>query len=67
MQFGDLVTVRSPGGGGYGDPHKRDPQAVLDDVKFGLVSIDSARNDYGVAITADLCVDEATTTLLRGA
>jgi N-methylhydantoinase B len=31
----------------------RDPQAVLDDVRDGLVSIEAAARDYGVAITPE--------------
>ncbi|HEU5348557.1 MAG TPA: hydantoinase B/oxoprolinase family protein [Ktedonobacterales bacterium] len=46
-----LVTFRTPGGGGWGDPYTRDPQAVLADVAEGLVSPEAARAHYGVAIT----------------
>ncbi len=66
VQFGDFVTVRSPGGGGYGDPLKRDPEMVLEDVRFGIVSIEGARNDYGVAITDDMRINEKETARLRG-
>jgi N-methylhydantoinase B len=40
----------SQGGGGYGDPLDRDPLLVLEDVRDGLVSIQAARDDYGVMI-----------------
>jgi N-methylhydantoinase B len=56
-----------PAGGGYGDPLKRDPQAVLDDVLDELITIDTARRDYGVAIGADKTVDTAATAALRDA
>ena len=46
----DRVVLRVPGGGGYGDPFARDPQRVLADVVDGYVSIDAARELYGVAI-----------------
>jgi N-methylhydantoinase B/oxoprolinase/acetone carboxylase alpha subunit len=65
VTFGDYVLVRSPGGGGYGDPHKRDPETVLADVIFGLVSIEGAQDDYGVAITPEMTIDEAETARLR--
>ena len=44
------VQLNLPGGGGYGDPFARDPEAVLWDVIEGYVSINSARRDYGVVI-----------------
>jgi N-methylhydantoinase B/oxoprolinase/acetone carboxylase alpha subunit len=34
------------GGGGYGDPAERDPEAVERDVAEGYVSENSAKNDY---------------------
>jgi N-methylhydantoinase B len=37
-----------PGGGGYGDPAKRDPDAVKRDVRLGLVSAAQAKAAYGV-------------------
>ena len=44
------VQLNLPGGGGYGDPFERDPEAVLWDVIEGYVSIEGARRDYGVVI-----------------
>ena len=58
----------APGGGGYGDPLKRDPAAVLRDVRDGLVSPEAARREYGVALAKDLAaVDIAATRALRRA
>ncbi|MGH2551051.1 MAG: hydantoinase B/oxoprolinase family protein, partial [Thermomicrobiales bacterium] len=65
VKFGDIVTVRSPGGGGYGDPFTRDPESVLADVIFGDVSIDGARSDYGVALTSEMTIDLEQTHALR--
>jgi N-methylhydantoinase B len=48
----DVVSYRTCGGGGYGDPRERDPQAVLRDVREGKVSAERAREVYGVAIDA---------------
>ncbi len=52
VKEGDSFTRPSAGGGGLGDPLKRDPQAVLEDVIDGYVSIERARKDYGVVIWA---------------
>lgn len=48
---GDTVTYISPSGGGYGNPLERDPQSVLDDVLDGFITVDHARDDYGVVLT----------------
>ena len=58
-------SVWLPGGGGFGDPRTRDPQAVLDDVLDGLITAEEARRDYGVAIDALGGVDRDETVRLR--
>jgi N-methylhydantoinase B len=60
----DALYVRWNGGGGYGDPIARDPEAVATDVTAGLVSADSAKAIYGVALK-DGAVDGAATDALR--
>lgn len=40
---GDRVRVRTPGGGGFGDPARRDPALVAEDVRLGYYSADQAR------------------------
>jgi N-methylhydantoinase B len=50
IRAGDYFTRPSAGGGGFGDPLERDPQAVLEDVIDGYVSIERARKDYGVVV-----------------
>ena len=50
LQPGDEISMNPPGGGGYGDPWQRDPHAVLRDVIYGYVSLQSARDRYGVII-----------------
>ena len=47
---GDLVSYRLSGGGGYGDPRERDPDAVRDDVADGYVSRAAAAETYGVDV-----------------
>ncbi len=61
---GDTVRVISPGGGGYGDPLERDPNAVLLDVEDGFVTMQEARESYGVVIAQGV-VNSAATAKLR--
>ncbi|MBB5752252.1 hydantoinase B/oxoprolinase family protein [Prosthecomicrobium pneumaticum] len=61
---GDRIVTLGPNGGGYGDPMKRDPQAVLDDVLDGLIDAATALTVYGVAIE-DGRVDAMRTARLR--
>jgi N-methylhydantoinase B len=44
---GDRVRVRTPGGGGYGDPARRDPALVAEDVRLGRYSATEARALFG--------------------
>ena len=60
-----MVSI-SCGGGGYGSPHERSPEKVLDDVREGWVSRARAESVYGVAIGEDMALDEARTRALRG-
>ena len=55
LATGQRFVLETPGGGGYGDPRARDPQAVLADVLDGYVSPEAAVTQYGVhlAPTAD--------------
>jgi N-methylhydantoinase B len=46
---GDRVRVRTPGGGGYGDPARRDPAAVAEDVRLGRYAPETARRLFGPA------------------
>jgi N-methylhydantoinase B len=48
---GDMFTRPSAGGGGFGDPLERDPEAVLEDVADGYVTVERAALDYGVVVT----------------
>lgn len=47
---GTVIRVTTPGGGGWGDPLEREIEAVRLDVLRGLVSVESARDDYGVVV-----------------
>jgi N-methylhydantoinase B len=50
LQPGDTVRIRANGGGGYGDPARRDPEKVLADVRNGYVSVEQARRVYRVVL-----------------
>ncbi|MBD1548495.1 hydantoinase B/oxoprolinase family protein [Roseibium aggregatum] len=68
---GDEFARPTAGGGGFGDPLERDPEAVREDVIDDYVSIERAARDYGVVIRevdADLCeyeIDLPATETLR--
>jgi N-methylhydantoinase B len=61
---GDCLITYGPSGGGYGDPWRRDPAAVLDNVLDGLFSLQVAREQYGVVIV-DGALDVPATEALR--
>lgn len=70
LQPGEWVRGLESGGGGYGNPHERNPEAVCLDVLEGWVSVEAARDVYGVALvgspsTRGLRVDLAATEGLR--
>jgi N-methylhydantoinase B len=68
LQPHQRVTLRLPGGGGFYSPLKRDPLAVLADVRQGYVSLEAAEQVYGVVIdVSDWTIDEAATARLRSA
>ncbi|MDA3791568.1 MAG: hydantoinase B/oxoprolinase family protein [Desulfobacula sp.] len=66
MDPGDRITFVSAGGGGYGNPFERDPKLVEKDVQYEYVSIERAKQDYGVIIDPDsLTLDLDATLQLR--
>lgn len=65
VRQGDVVVMRSSGGGGYGNPTTRDPRLVAEDVTHGIVSVEAARDSYGVILSAAGDVDEAATSRQR--
>ncbi|MBI4695130.1 MAG: hydantoinase B/oxoprolinase family protein [Gammaproteobacteria bacterium] len=50
FKYGEVFMFESTGGGGYGSPLEREIDAVLDDVLDEYVSIEAARDVYGVVI-----------------
>lgn len=61
---GDQLHFITWGGGGWGNPLDRDPEAVALEIRQGLVSVDGAR-EYGVVIASDGTVDQSATDSLR--
>ena len=49
LQPGDVLRNQSAGGGGYGDPRRRERSLVVNDLQGGLITPASAREDYGLA------------------
>ena len=64
VEAGDELDFITWGGGGWGDPLKRDPALVAKEVEQGFVTMEGARA-YGVVIVSDGRVDEAATKALR--
>ncbi len=53
MQAGDRLIFSTAGGGGWGDPRRRDRKAVAADVHAGYVSPEAARRDYAFDAAQD--------------
>jgi N-methylhydantoinase B len=64
VRDGDILYFNTWGGGGWGDPLKREPQLVLDDINRSLVSVKGAAA-YGVVINDDMSIDQTATSTLR--
>jgi N-methylhydantoinase B len=58
------AIIRTSGGGGWGNPYERHPEAVLRDVLEGLVSVEAAASEYGIVVV-DGRIDDAATARLR--
>ena len=48
MNEGDVICIHTANGGGYGDPRRRRRELVLDDLRNGYVTEETARIVYGV-------------------
>ena len=60
-----MISLQTPGGGGYGNPNERDAESVRLDVIRGKVSAKSAEQDYGVILNEGGKIDQQRTELLR--
>jgi N-methylhydantoinase B len=63
---GTILFQQAGGGGGYGSPMLRDPQKVAREVKNGIISIQQAKESYGVVLDPEsFAVDKEKTKRLR--
>jgi N-methylhydantoinase B/oxoprolinase/acetone carboxylase alpha subunit len=53
LNRGDRISLITGGGGGFGSPYERLAESVLEDVREGLISLEVARESYGVALIAE--------------
>jgi N-methylhydantoinase B len=66
VSYGDLLQFELPGGGGFGGPESRDPDQVLEDVRAGFVSENSAKELYKVVIgSKHISIEQRKTKQLR--
>jgi N-methylhydantoinase B len=65
LKKGQKLLLQTPGGGGYGTPTERDPDAVALDVALGYVSHENAVRQYSVAINNDGTLNKKETLNLR--
>ncbi len=66
LPAGTVLSHRTAGGGGYGDPKQREPELVLDDVLDEFITLDDARDSYGVIIEPNsMTIDRAATEAKR--
>jgi N-methylhydantoinase B len=64
---GTVYNQKAGGGGGYGDPHTRLAEKIAEEVADGVISVESARQDYGVIIDPQtLALDVEATMAERG-
>ena len=61
LDLGDILIIRTPGGGGYGPPQERDRKLVIRDLIEGKISLEEAEKVYGLSLE-----DIETKNLLRG-
>ena len=66
LQPGDRVRVKTPGGGGYGDPFTRAPDLVAEDVRLGRYTTDQAHDLFGVVLDDLGAIDVTATNKARG-
>ncbi|MFX0092260.1 MAG: hydantoinase B/oxoprolinase family protein [Candidatus Hodarchaeota archaeon] len=65
IKAGDIMRVKTAGGGGFGSPIKRPPESVVRDYKLGKITREQAQQAYGVVLTNQETVDWQATRSLR--
>lgn len=64
VRAGEVVSLQTGGGGGYGDPREREAELVRYDLEEGFISLAQTTQVYGLKLDADGVVDSSHT--LRG-
>jgi N-methylhydantoinase B len=54
VRAGEVIRIRTTGGGGWGEPLERDPELVVRGVVWRKVSPEAALTEYGVVLTGSL-------------
>ncbi len=68
VRAGEVIRIRTTGGGGWGDPLERPYADVVRDVRWGKVSVHGAVEDYGVIVSGtpdEPVLDEAASDVVR--
>ncbi|MGE4220271.1 MAG: hydantoinase B/oxoprolinase family protein [Alphaproteobacteria bacterium] len=66
MKKHEVFRAEMPGSGGHGDPFKRDPDAIVEDIRQDKMTPEHARTAYGVVVDAATgSLDRAATERLR--
>jgi N-methylhydantoinase B len=59
VRAGEVIRIRTTGGGGWGDPLARDPALVVRDVGWRKVSPEAALREYGVVLTGAVDTEDS--------
>ena len=66
LRAGEIIVIEAPSGGGYGDPLERETELVKLDLLDRIITLESARRDYGVVVDPEtFAVKDAETKALR--
>ena len=52
VSAGEVIRIRTTGGGGWGDPLERPVEEVVRDLRWGKISAEGALRDYGVVMAS---------------
>lgn len=66
LERGQRVRLETPGGGGYGNPFERDPNAIAEDVRLGYVTAKAAAKDYKCSVSDTGILNIEETNKMRG-
>src|SRR5258708_38108095 len=52
VKAGEVIRIRTTGGGGWGDPLERPDEDIIRDLRWGKGSLEGARRDYGLVLAS---------------